>query len=103
MPVSCKSAPYIARPVTLSTPSCRIGRVPITLNCIVVVMNQLLLCGCHSRISPLPGTEESPEYRWYTPSASSYGIEKPSVSNCRAYSRRNGGLYVHAYENVGMS
>ena len=31
MPVSCKSAPYCARPVTLSTPSWRMGRVPMTL------------------------------------------------------------------------
>ena len=29
MPGREKSAPYWARPVTLSTPSCRIGRLPI--------------------------------------------------------------------------
>src|SRR5215510_16554321 len=38
MPGREMSAPYLARPVTLSTPSCRIGRVPITLN----------LCSCSS-------------------------------------------------------
>src|SRR6185436_9243609 len=32
IPGRLMSAPYLARPVTLSTPSWRIGRVPMTLN-----------------------------------------------------------------------
>src|SRR5262249_61081604 len=36
-PAAWKSAPYRARPVTLSMPSCRIGRVPITWYTVVMV------------------------------------------------------------------
>src|ERR1700685_2187170 len=39
MPESCTSAPYFARPVTLSTPSWRTGRVPITLYAFLAVFD----------------------------------------------------------------
>src|SRR5262245_33963011 len=43
MPGNCTSAPYTARPVTLSTPSCRTGRFPITLYCGFVSVVLMLL------------------------------------------------------------
>src|SRR5215470_3997909 len=50
MPGKLISAPYRARPVTLSTPSCRIGRVPITLN----------LCSCTSILTSLASPRRHP-------------------------------------------
>src|SRR5262249_21774909 len=39
-PAICTSAPYRARPVTLSTPSWRMGRVPITEYCFLLLMRK---------------------------------------------------------------
>src|SRR5215470_7572495 len=50
IPGKLMSAPYRARPVTLSTPSCRIGRVPITLN----------LCSCTSILTSLASPRRRP-------------------------------------------
>ena len=52
MPVRWMSAPYWARPVTLSMPSCRMGRVPMTLYCGLSVVTMLVApvrirCGNH--------------------------------------------------------